>query len=205
MVDKFDKTTKLAFRDPNDPQYIKFGSARDRDPNLGIRAGQLKLNGNTIAEFFEPSVQCIVSAVMEQRRRSRKAISTVFLVGGFAASDFLFAQVRQQLVSRGITVRRPDAHLNKAVPDGAIAHSLQPAVSSRVSKYSYGIRCNVHYEPSNIKHVARSNLRFESLSGNNMLPGGFCSILKKVPPKYLYVYSLWPTPNNKDVRVSETQ
>ena len=45
MTDKFDKTTKLAFRDPSDPQYIKFGSVRDRDSYLGIRAGSLKLDG----------------------------------------------------------------------------------------------------------------------------------------------------------------
>lgn len=45
MTERFDKATKLAFRDPVDPQYIKFGGARDRDPTLGIRAGQLKLDG----------------------------------------------------------------------------------------------------------------------------------------------------------------
>lgn len=45
MTEKFDKTTKLSFRDPSDPQYVKFGTARDRDPSLGIRAGQLKLDG----------------------------------------------------------------------------------------------------------------------------------------------------------------
>jgi hypothetical protein len=45
MVEKFDKTTKLAFRDPTDPQYIKFGRPSDKDASLGIRAGQLKLEG----------------------------------------------------------------------------------------------------------------------------------------------------------------
>lgn len=45
MAEKFDKATKLAFRDPTDPQYIKFGNVRDRDPDLGIRAGQLRLDG----------------------------------------------------------------------------------------------------------------------------------------------------------------
>ncbi|KAF5354124.1 hypothetical protein D9756_006961 [Leucocoprinus leucothites] len=187
IVDRFDKKTKLAFRDSDDPQYIKFGNTRDRDPNLGIRAGQLKLNGNITAEFFEPSIQCIVSAVMEQQQHSQKTISTVFLVGGFAASDFLFAQVQQQLMSRGLAVHRPDAHLNKAVPDGAIAHSLRPVVSSRVSKYTYGIKSGIAYDPSNVEHVARSSLRFKSLSGNDRLSGSFCPILKK------------------GIRVSETQ
>ena len=45
MKDEFDKTTKLRFRDANDPQYIKFGTVRDKDPQYDIRSGQLKLAG----------------------------------------------------------------------------------------------------------------------------------------------------------------
>ncbi len=41
----FDKTTKLRFRIDDEPAYIKFGTMRDRDPALGIRSGQLKLEG----------------------------------------------------------------------------------------------------------------------------------------------------------------
>ncbi len=41
----FDKTTKLRFRNDDEPAYIKFGTMRDRDPTLGIRSGQLKLEG----------------------------------------------------------------------------------------------------------------------------------------------------------------
>ena len=45
MKEIFDKTTKLRFRDANDPQYIKFGTVRDKDPQYDIRSGQLKLAG----------------------------------------------------------------------------------------------------------------------------------------------------------------
>ncbi len=45
MVDVFDKTTKVKFRDENQLSYIKFGSSSDNDPRLGIRSGQLKLQG----------------------------------------------------------------------------------------------------------------------------------------------------------------
>ena len=41
----FDKTTKLRFRNVDEPQYIKFGSTRDNDETYGIRFGQLKLQG----------------------------------------------------------------------------------------------------------------------------------------------------------------
>ena len=45
MKDIFDKTTKPRFRDTQDPQYIKFGTVRDRDLQYDIRSGVLKISG----------------------------------------------------------------------------------------------------------------------------------------------------------------
>lgn len=45
IITCFDKTTKLRFRNAQEPQYIKFGSNRDHDPTCNIRSGQLKLMG----------------------------------------------------------------------------------------------------------------------------------------------------------------
>ena len=45
MTDIFDKTTKLRLRNAEDPQYIKFGTVRDKDPQYDIRSGQLRLSG----------------------------------------------------------------------------------------------------------------------------------------------------------------
>ena len=42
---KFDKTTKLRFHDTEGPQYIRFGTAKDKDLRVGIRSGQIRLNG----------------------------------------------------------------------------------------------------------------------------------------------------------------
>lgn len=41
----FDKSTKLRFRNLDEPQYIKFGTARDKDPKLDIRSGQMRISG----------------------------------------------------------------------------------------------------------------------------------------------------------------
>ena len=92
IVKCFDKTTKLRFRNANEPQYIRFGGSRDKDLNLNIRAGQLKLLGyasniisqprmryiffrTDVASFFEPSVQCIVKSIKEQCETSDTEIS----------------------------------------------------------------------------------------------------------------------------------
>jgi hypothetical protein len=74
IVTCFDKTTKLRFLDSDEPQYIKFGGTRDNDQSCNIRFGQLKLLGSDVAKFFEPSVECIVSAVLDQCKVARKRI-----------------------------------------------------------------------------------------------------------------------------------
>jgi hypothetical protein len=48
MTDIFEHSTKLRFRTPEDPSYIKFGTIRDSDPQHDIRSGQLKLNGQVL-------------------------------------------------------------------------------------------------------------------------------------------------------------
>jgi len=129
IVDCFDKTTKLRFRNSDEPQFIKFGGTKDNDESCNIRFGQLKLLGSDVAKFFEPSVDCIVNAVLEQRRMAHKPISVchlvpliaiflelgfqhVVLVGGFAASDWLFNEVHQKLLPHGLNIVRPQNHVS---------------------------------------------------------------------------------------------
>ena len=45
MVDAFDRSSKVTFKNSEDQVYIKFGSYRDHDPKLGISRGQLLLKG----------------------------------------------------------------------------------------------------------------------------------------------------------------
>ena len=75
IVECFDKSTKLRFQNSDEPQFIKFGGVRDNDPNCNIRFGQLKLLGSDVAKFFEPSVECIVKAVLHQCKVAHKPIS----------------------------------------------------------------------------------------------------------------------------------
>jgi len=50
IVHCFDRTTKMRFKSQHGSQYIKFGGARDNDPDLNIRAGAIKLEGSV--NFF---------------------------------------------------------------------------------------------------------------------------------------------------------
>jgi hypothetical protein len=45
ITDCFDKTTKLGFKDPSQPAFIRFGTTKDSDQTVDVRFGQLKLQG----------------------------------------------------------------------------------------------------------------------------------------------------------------
>lgn len=179
IVKSFDKTTKLRFRNSTEPQFIKFGSTRDNEQEVGIRYGQLKLSGETVAEFFEPSVSCIVGAVLDQRRLAHKPFSHVVLVGGFASSDWLYSKVTERLEPEGFNVIRPENHLNKAVADGAMSFYIDHCVRTRVSRFTYGQFSNAKFDPRNPEHQRRMHDTYISLSGQKNVKNNFSVILPK--------------------------
>ena len=84
-----------------------------------------------VAQFFQPSIDCIVKAVLEQKNSAHKMISVcpyyssffkyrfsnhplyfqhVVLVGGFATSDWLFIKVHELLTPLGLNIVRPENH-----------------------------------------------------------------------------------------------
>ncbi|KAF8814878.1 hypothetical protein BYT27DRAFT_7081226 [Phlegmacium glaucopus] len=175
IVRCFDKTTKLRFRSADEPQFVKFGSTRDNDADCNIRYGQLKLTGLDVASFFEPSVQCIIESVQEQRKAAHKKFTHVVLVGGFAASDWLYKQVSEALREKGFSVVRPDHHVNKAVADGAISYYIDHFVQTRVSKLTYGSRGSIDYNSNDAEHRKRST--FTAISGIKRIDNVFWVIL----------------------------
>ncbi|TFK22632.1 hypothetical protein FA15DRAFT_671328 [Coprinopsis marcescibilis] len=179
IVRCFDRTTKLRFRNAGDPQFVKFGSTRDNEPETGIRYGQLKITGSKVAEFFEPSINCVVEAVKEQWRLSHKPFSHVVLVGGFSSSDWLFQRVSDTLQPQGFHVIRPENHLNKAVADGAMSFYIDHCVRTRVSKFTYGQFSNTRFDPQNPDHVMRVKDSYISLSGHRNIKNAFSIILPK--------------------------
>ncbi len=105
IAECFDKTTKLRFRNAEEPAYVKFGSMKDKDLALDIRSGQLKLAGyvsfhiildvtdshlhrTEVASFFEPSVKAIIDVVHDQRFVSTKTVSVS--VASLSSISFIF-------------------------------------------------------------------------------------------------------------------
>ncbi|KAG1810862.1 uncharacterized protein BJ212DRAFT_1376413 [Suillus subaureus] len=129
MTDIFDKTTKFRFRNPEESSYIRFGTLRDKDTQFNIRSGQLKLNGQDVAELFEPSIASIIEAFETQRMNASIPITIVSFMGDFAASDWMFARLQEYFHSLGIAFSRPDNHCSKAVADGAVLYCVEQLVA----------------------------------------------------------------------------
>ena len=96
-----------------------------------LKAFYLNVFRTDIAEFFQPSVDCIFKATLAQKNSAHKTISVslfwsffiyrfpnnlfcfqhVVLVGGFAASDWLFSKVYELLSPLGLNIVRPENHM----------------------------------------------------------------------------------------------
>ncbi|KAF8625644.1 hypothetical protein AX15_005275 [Amanita polypyramis BW_CC] len=179
MTRYFDKTTKPSFKGSPKPYFIRFGR-NEKDEQFDIRTGNVKVNGLQIAEFFEPAIQNITQIIEDQSMSSEIPIRAIFMVGGFATSDYLFFKLDEYFKTRNVEILRPDAYLNKAVAEGAISFTIDHSVTSRVSRYTYGIEFCPFFDSRDPDHTSREHTCTTRPSGARVLPGGFSRILLKV-------------------------
>ncbi|KLO09149.1 hypothetical protein SCHPADRAFT_922429 [Schizopora paradoxa] len=176
---KFDETTKMVFRSETDSCFVSFGSPRDNDRDRGIRGGRLKLSGDDVASFFEPSIKATVKAIEDYVKTCSIGISAVYVVGGFSSSPYLKFEVERRLQSHNIRVATPDGQAVKAVADGAVSFFIDHYVTARIAKATYGVQVHVPFDETKEDHMKRMSLVFTSNSGRRRINGSFSTILKK--------------------------
>ncbi|TRM63778.1 hypothetical protein BD626DRAFT_260775 [Schizophyllum amplum] len=177
IVETFDRTTKVTFKSSKTMAYIKFGGMSDVDTEFDVRGGKLAITGTEVAKFFQPTVTSISQAVLRQRTQAKPAVSSVFLVGGFAASTYLFTQLQETLAPLGFDVCRPDSHMNKAVADGGVLYVVDHHVSSRVARFTYGTIGRRVYQKKNKEHKQRNHKTCISADGVKRVNDSFISII----------------------------
>ncbi|PFH48910.1 hypothetical protein AMATHDRAFT_5379 [Amanita thiersii Skay4041] len=111
MVSRFNSYTKLRFSKPSGISYIMFGGSNDNDPNYGIKSGSIKLAGEKIANFFDPSINSIIQAIENQINNSAVPVKVIFLVCGFGTSAYLFSKLEAHFAPRDISVIVSDPYL----------------------------------------------------------------------------------------------
>ncbi|GBE79274.1 hypothetical protein SCP_0204720 [Sparassis crispa] len=179
MTDYFEKYTKPIFTNSNEPGYIRFGAMDCNDLAVKIRRGQFTLSGETVATFFEPSIKAITDTVKRQCQTAREPVKLAFLVGGFAASPWLFKRLQASLQQIHTNLVRPDSYTNKAIAEGAVSFYLEHFVAVRMARVTYGTPCLRPYDPNDKEHYQRWEKIITRPSGHLVLPDAFGSLLQK--------------------------
>ncbi|KDQ52366.1 hypothetical protein JAAARDRAFT_198284 [Jaapia argillacea MUCL 33604] len=177
---RFDETVKRTFKDSNKAQHVDFGRRSDHQPDLGITRGNLKLTGAEVESFFKPSLVAAIDEVKKQRDSAHPThIQIAFMVGGFAANDWLFYQLREAMEQEGIKLFRPHLYTNKAVAHGSVSSYFDHFVTARITRETFGTIVATPFDPTNVTHILRKNQLYISPSGEALLPGAFQVIIKK--------------------------
>ncbi|KAL5485834.1 hypothetical protein ACEPAI_6876 [Sanghuangporus weigelae] len=178
--DHFENSTKRQFKDERKISWLRVGNRDENTAKLGIRQGRLRIDGTDMASCFERSISEALKMIKAQIARCGGKSMPVWLVGGFAASDWLFLKLEDALRSDGVEIRRPTAiDLSKAVAHGNVSYSLENIVSSRVTRCTYGLLCSTEYDKNDAEHRRRKHLQYTNLKGQLMMPGKFDIIVKK--------------------------
>ncbi|KAJ8092572.1 hypothetical protein PM082_006897 [Marasmius tenuissimus] len=161
-VELFNDTTKKHFRGPAKDMY------------------QILWDSEDVASFFEPSVASVVRSV-ETILDSIKDVGLprVFLVGGMATSDYVFNELESRL-SPAVKVFRPFTTLDRTTSEGAVGYYVDHIVSTRISRFTYGINCHIDFDPKNSQHVLRKMQVIRSDIGKLELHDSFHTILERV-------------------------
>ncbi|TDL25780.1 hypothetical protein BD410DRAFT_813480 [Rickenella mellea] len=179
IIQEFDRTTKRLFSNPSKVQWVTVGGPGERNNVLGVRSGKLKLDGTEVAKCFEFSVQQAVDAIKQQKETTGRDKIDVWLVGGFAASPWLFDQLKTELGPHGINIYRPDTNTSKAVADGAVGYYLDRWVTARVAKLSCGTNFCTDFDPKNSEHTKRKSATYRQPSGRLVVPNQFYCFVAK--------------------------
>ncbi|KAM6502894.1 hypothetical protein JOM56_002871 [Amanita muscaria] len=179
VAENFDKAVKLQFDNEEIDYHVQFASPRDNDPDLMVHSGALELHGRQIAEFFKPSGDTVLSEIEEIRGvlNGVKPITSIVLVGGFAESNWLFNKIWTTFSD--CVVYRPQGDMLNAIADGAIHFYLYHYITMRITRYTYGVRSNIKFNPSDPEHQAREASKEGQYDGKMVLPNAFDILLPK--------------------------
>ncbi|KAI9250132.1 hypothetical protein BDA99DRAFT_564104 [Phascolomyces articulosus] len=172
MMDYFIDTIKPEFKEEDDfftelPRSVKLEdlskSLRDSDDDGYLDDGQLKLSGQELKkQVFDPVIDKVLSLIEQQYRQIPDGrLDSIFLVGGFGSSKYLYQRVRKEFHgTKANQIICPAERAALAVVRGAAYSGANPrTVVSRISRRTYGIRCflpfdkNIHPLSKRVVHA----------------------------------------------------
>jgi molecular chaperone DnaK (HSP70) len=166
LVQQFCKSAKIPFTG-DDPNFLYELDIQDIAPVLkqyvtddNVKEALddddwiIEINFNSMKSIFEPVVQKILRLIKAQLDNAKESCSAMFLVGGFSESKYLQKRIKQEFRHRVDRISVPIQPV-AAIARGAVIYglsiksnlnnlgiddNLKCVISSRVLKYTYGIR-----------------------------------------------------------------
>ncbi|OCT45382.1 Hsp70 family protein [Cladophialophora carrionii] len=143
-------------------------------PQRGVTNGQVRITGRDLQEAFKFSIDSTIELITGQIGQVEClgwGVKLVTLSGGFACSDYLYNQIKDEIYrTRNIRTRRPvdERECWAAVARGAVLYGLQHDTSRfvymRACLRNYGMRVSQQY--SAFKHSARTTTYQDQFDGN---------------------------------------
>ena len=108
-----------------------------------------------VKDFFQPSLtgilDCTRKVILETMLKSGSEINTIFLVGGFGGSQFIYSHIEGMVSSEfpkaKFIIAVPNEH-KLAVAHGAVLYKKRPLIRSRFMNRTYGLSVTVPFHPS---------------------------------------------------------
>ncbi|KAG8939857.1 hypothetical protein FRC03_005945, partial [Tulasnella sp. 419] len=139
---------------------------------------ELIVQGAEMASFFENS--CVQAAEAVRRHASSNSKTMVFMVGGFAASPWLFSEIKRRVDGVNMEILKAETMTAKAAANGAVNYYLDHRVSARVAKWTYGVYKSPRFSEWNAEHLRRrGDMYVDPASGWKFVKGGFHSHVKR--------------------------
>ena len=139
---------------------IERGVQSCRDWRIKFDDDTLIIRFSYIRELFDEVTKGIIACMKEALEESPIAIDTVYLVGGFGGSQYIYERVKANL-PYGIKLIVPKDH-KLAVCKGAVLFQQSSSViQSRISDAYYGLSVRERYDPT--KHPSSHKVYNDSL------------------------------------------
>ena len=146
---KKDKTGKIAIQLPFSFMHVYGAKLQTsiqqlNDPRVQLSQTTLRLAYVKVEEFFCPIVDGLVKCISETLERVDAKIDTVYLVGGFGGSRYVYNAIKERFGAayKYIVPMEPDF----AIVRGAVLFHQKPdTVHVRRADATYGVRANIPF------------------------------------------------------------
>ncbi|KAJ6262972.1 Heat shock protein [Drechslerella dactyloides] len=154
LMKTFDSIKRSFGQTTNNLWFLELPVKIEDNEALGIMDNELEFTAQDLKNLFDPVVAKVIQLVANQVHSIRStrgidAISTVFLVGGFGESFYLYERMVEWATAQDppLIVVNPSKSWS-AIMRGAIIQTLEPAIKSRRLRQHYGFQCDPLFNPA---------------------------------------------------------